>query len=118
MTSLTAQEWKDVAMKNLEEIEKLKKENVELTNKNNAKSDIILNMMFTITQNCDLDDGFYIGRNWGHTHIDEWKKIVDEELKEAAKVISDNAEDYGNFEIVTDGCQFDFQTIEEEEEEE
>ena len=34
MSSLTAQEWKDVAMKNLEEINRLKEENEELKEEN------------------------------------------------------------------------------------
>ena len=95
-----------------EEIEKLKKENLELSKKSNAKSDIIRNMMDKIVAEAtsgDLDDGFYISREWGNKYIDEWNKIVSEELNEVIKDINrQNYEDEDFCLDTRDGFQFDY----------
>ena len=91
-------------------IEQLEEENNDLKKKSDAKSDIIRNMMDVIIRNADIDDGFYIGREWGHKYIDQWNKIVTEELEQAVKDI--NYMD--KFSIETDGYQFDFRPPEEE----
>jgi hypothetical protein len=100
----------------IEEIKKLKEENLELSKKSNAKSDIIRNMMDVFIKKADIDDGFYIGREWGNKYIDEWNKIVDEEFKKAVDDI--NNYDYDEVRLETDGYQFDFCSPEEEEEDE
>ena len=93
----------------------LKKENMELSKKSNAKSDIIKNMFDRLIKDANIDDGFYIERDWGNKYIDEWNKIVSEEIQEAIKDINENNEE---FEIRTNGYQFDFHYPESESESE
>ena len=90
---------------------KLKEENMELSKKSNAKSDIIRNMFSRLIKDANIDDGFYIERDWGHKYIDEWNKIVTEEIQEAIKDINEDDEHY---QIRTNGYQFDFHYPESE----
>lgn len=98
-----------------EENKELTAENMELEKKSNAKSDIIRNMFDRLIKDANIDDGFYIGRDWGNKYIDEWNKIVSEEIQEAIKDINENNEE---FEIRTNGYQFDFHYPESESESE
>ena len=100
--------------KHYDELQELKEENEELTKKSNAKSDIIRNMFDCIIKYANIDDGFYIHREWGHKYIDEWNDIVSIEINEAIKDIN---KDESGIEWVTDGYQFDLNIKDEEEEE-
>ena len=89
-------------------VEHYVRENKELTKKSNAKSDIIRNMFDCIIKYANIDDGFYIHREWGHKYIDDWNDIVSIEIKEAIKDINeDRDESQYDDEWVTDGYQFD-----------
>ena len=93
-------------------IKELQKENMELSKKSNAKSDIIRNMFDFITEYPEeVQEGFTFKRGWGHKYIDEWNKIVTEEIQEAIKDINEDDEHY---QIRTNGYQFDFHYPESE----
>jgi hypothetical protein len=95
----------------IDQLVRVGKENDDLKKKSDAKSDIIKNLMDVIMRKANIDDGFYIHREWGHKYIDEWNKIVTEELKQAVEDINYMDE----FRLETDGYQFDFCPSEEEE---
>lgn len=92
-----------------EKVTKIEAENKDLKKKSDAKSDIIKNMMDKIVYDADIDDGFYIAREWGHKYIDEWNDIVTEEFKEVIKDI--NSQNYEEDDLclyTRDGYNFDF----------
>lgn len=104
----------DTRMKeNKKQLEKMK----ELEMKGNARKDIIKNMFECITADLEEveDGGFYIKRDWGHKYIDTWNEIVTQEYKDALKDINEQLE---GIEWETDGYQFDFNIVDESEEEE
>ena len=99
----------------MEAFKKLQKENMELSKKSNAKSDIIRNMFDFITEYPEeVQEGFTFKRGWGHKYIDEWNKIVTDEFKEVVKDINENLGD--EMEWKTDGYEFSLHIKEEEEE--
>ena len=99
-----------------DERKKLKEEIFELEMKGNARKDIIKNMFECITADIEeVQDGFYIKRDWGNKCIDKWNKIVTQEYKDALKEINEQLE---GIEWETDGYQFDLNIVEEEDEEE
>ena len=107
----------------MDEEKKLTAENKELEknltlseDKGQAKSDIIINMLDRLIKDANIDDGFYIERQWGHTYSDEHNKIITEEFQELLKDINEDLD--GEFEIRTNGYQFDFHYPESEDEEE
>ena len=94
------------------------KENMELSKKSNAKSDIIRNMFDFITEDPEeVQEGFTFKRDWGNKYIDEWNKIVTDEFKEVIKDINEQSPD-DEMEWKTDGYDFSLHIREEEEEEE
>ena len=99
----------EIADSYIKENRKLKAENMELSKKSNAKSDIIRNMFDRLIKDANIDDGFYIGRDWGHKYIDVWNEIVSQEIQEAIKDITEDE----LYEIHTDGYQFDLHIKEE-----
>lgn len=103
----------DTRMKeNKKQLQKMK----ELEMKSNAKSDIIKNMFECITADPEeVQDGFYIKRDWGHKYIDTWNEIVTQEYKDALKEINEQLE---GIEWETDGFQFDLNIVEEDSESE
>ena len=91
---------------------RLQEENKELEMKGNARKDIIKNMFECITADPEeVQDGFYIKRDWGHKYIDTWNEIVTQEYKDALKEINEQLE---GIEWETDGFQFDLTIVEEE----
>ena len=84
--------------------------------KGQAKSDIIINMLDRLIKDANIDDGFYIGRQWGNPYSDEHNKIITEEFQELLKDINQDLD--GEFEIRTNGYQFDFHSPESESEDE
>jgi len=93
-------------------IKELQKENMELSKKSNAKSDIIRNMFDFITEDLEeVQEGFTIKRDWGNKYIDEWNKIVTDEFKEVVKDINENLDD--EMEWKTDGYEFSLHIREE-----
>jgi len=103
----------------MDEEKKLTAENKELEknltlseDKGQAKSDIIINMLDRLIKDANIDDGFYIERQWGHTYSDEHNKIITEEFQELLKDINEDLD--GEFEIRTNGYQFDFHYPESE----
>ena len=98
------------------DIKELEK-NLKLSeDKGQAKSDIIINMLDRLIKDANIDDGFYIGRQWGDKYSDEHNKIINEEFQELLKDINQDLD--GEFEIRTNGYQFDFHYPESEDEEE
>ena len=96
----------------IEEKKKLREENRELEMKGNARKDIIRNMFECITADIEeVEDGFYIKRDWGHKYIDKWNEIVSQEYQDALKDINEELE---GIEWVTDGYQFDLNIVEED----
>ena len=94
----------------------VKEKNKQLEMKSNAKSDIIKNMFECITADPEeVQDGFYIKRDWGHKYIDTWNEIVTQEYKDALKEINEQLE---GIEWETDGFQFDLNIVDESESEE
>ena len=94
------------------EITKLKEEIRELEMKGNARKDIIKNMFECITADIEeVQDGFYIKRDWGNKCIDKWNEIVSQEYQDALKDINEQLE---GIEWVTDGYQFDLNMVDEE----
>jgi len=92
---------------------KLKEENMELSKKSNAKSDIIRNMFDFITEDPEeVQEGFTFKRDWGNKYIDEWNKIVTDEFKEVIKDINEQSPD-DEMEWKTDGYDFSLHIREE-----
>ena len=101
-----------------EENKKLQEEIKQLEMKGNARKDIIKNMFECITADLEeVEDGFTIKRDWGHKYIDTWNEIVTQEYKDALKDINLDKHSEG-IEWETDGYQFDFNYVDESEEEE
>jgi len=102
----------DTRMKeNKKQLQKMK----ELEMKGNARKDIIKNMFECITADPEeVQDGFYIKRDWGHKYIDTWNEIVSQEYKDALKDINEQLE---GIEWETDGYQFDLNIVDESEDE-
>jgi hypothetical protein len=82
--------------------------------KGNARKDIIKNMFECITADTEeVQDGFYIKRDWGNKCIDKWNEIVSQEYQDALKDINEQLE---GIEWVSDGYQFDLNIVDESEE--
>jgi DNA repair exonuclease SbcCD ATPase subunit len=98
----------------IDEKKKLREENRELEMKGNARKDIIKNMFECITADTEeVQDGFYIKRDWGNKYIDKWNEIVSQEYQDALKDINEQLE---GIEWVSDGYQFDLNIVDESEE--
>ena len=96
------------------ERQKLKEEILELEMKGNVRKDIIKNMFECITADTEeVQDGFYIKRDWGNKCIDKWNEIVSQEYQDALKDINEQLE---GIEWVSDGYQFDLNIVDESEE--
>jgi thiol-disulfide isomerase/thioredoxin len=99
----------------IDEKKKLREENRELEMKGNVRKDIIKNMFECITADTEeVQDGFYIKRDWGNKYIDKWNEIVSQEYQDALKDINEQLE---GIEWVSDGYQFDLNIVDESEEE-
>ena len=100
-----------------EENKELTAENMELSKKSNAKSDIIRNMFDFITEDPEeVQEGFTINREWGHKYIDGWNDIVTDEFKEVVKDINKEL-DGDEMEWRTDGYEFSLHIKDESESE-